>query len=190
MVKKRKKNQGRRAIPSARSPLHLIVRTRPGDPCKGLLSVDGRVYPCALGRLGVVTIKREGDGGTPRGSFRLLWGYVRQDRVLRRASGLPLYGISPHDGWCDAVGDRNYNRPVRLPYGASHERLMRDDGLYDVVIVVDHNISCRLTRGGSAIFFHIARSDFSATEGCVAVTPHVMRLLLPKLSRNARLIVL
>ncbi|MEM1040768.1 MAG: L,D-transpeptidase family protein [Pseudomonadota bacterium] len=166
------------------------MRARPGDPFKGLLSVDGRVYPCALGRSGVVTIKREGDGGTPRGSFRLLWGYVRKDRVSRPVSGLSLYGTSPYDGWCDAVGDRNYNRPVKVPYRASHETLMRDDGLYDVVIVMDHNVSRRLKRGGSAIFFHIARPDFEPTEGCVAVAPHVMRLLLPKLSRNTRLTVL
>lgn len=190
MVKKRKKNQGKRSITPSRTPRHLIVRARPGDPRKGLLSVDGRAYPCALGRSGVVCIKREGDGGTPRGSFGLLWGYVRKDRVFRSVSGLPLYGMSPHDGWCDAVGDRNYNRRVRLPYGASHETLMRDDGLYDVVVVMDHNISRRLTRGGSAIFFHIARPDLAPTEGCVAVAPHVMRLLLPKLSRRVRLTVL
>ena len=32
--------------------------------------------------------------------------------------------------------DRNYNRPVRLPYPASHEALYRDDALYDLLVVL------------------------------------------------------
>lgn len=137
--------------------------------------------PCALGRSGMVSVKREGDGGTPIGTFRLLYGYFRADRGALPSSRLPMSPIGGHDGWCDAVGDRNYNRPVQLPYPESHERMRRDDRLYDVVIVMDHNITSRMSLGGSAIFFHIAKPDYPPTEGCVAISPADMRWLLPRI---------
>src|ERR687897_745864 len=93
--------------------------------------------------------------------------------------------ISPTRGWCEVPNDRNYNRPVAIPYGASHERMLRDDRLYDACIVLDWNISPRRRGRGSAIFFHLARPGFTPTEGCVAVTLATMRRLLPKLSRQS-----
>jgi L,D-peptidoglycan transpeptidase YkuD (ErfK/YbiS/YcfS/YnhG family) len=85
-------------------------------------------------------------------------------------------------GWCEVPDDRNYNRPVRIPYGASHERMKRDDRLYDACVVLDWNISTRRRGRGSAIFFHLAREGFTPTQGCVAVTARTMARLLPHLS--------
>ena len=85
-------------------------------------------------------------------------------------------------GWCEVPDDRNYNRPVKIPYGASHERMKRDDRLYDACIVLDWNIRPRRRGRGSAIFFHLARPGFTPTQGCVAVTAKVMARLLPHLS--------
>ena len=65
-----------------------------------------------------------------------------------------------------------------MPFAASHERIMRDDRLYDAALVLDWNITSRRRHRGSAIFFHIAREGFLPTEGCIAVTPSVMRRLL------------
>lgn len=132
---------------------------------------------CAIGRGGFVSVKREGDGGTPVGRMRLLSAWLRKDRVAVRALHLPTSIITAKDGWCDAVGDRNYNRPVRLPYPKSHEVMMREDRLYDTVIVMDHNITRRMRRGGSAIFFHIAKTNYPPTEGCVAIAPQDMAWL-------------
>jgi len=182
MAKKIKKFQGRK--------LTLSVRRRPGCSHQGLMNVDGQVFACALGRSGVVSVKREGDGGTPRGRFRLLWGYGRHSIAQMRKNRLPLHPITLENGWCDAVGDRNYNRPVSLPYPASHEVMQREDRLYDVVIVMDYNITRRMSRGGSAIFFHIAKEGFSPTEGCVAVSPLVMERLLKRLNRYSTIAVL
>ncbi len=160
----------------------LIVRQRPGKPAQGLLTWRGRTFPCALGRGGIRAIKREGDGATPLGRMRLLYGWFRSGTLETRRSGLALRRIAPADGWCDAAGDRNYNRPVTLPYPASCETMMRKDRLYDCCIVLDYNIAPRRRGMGSAIFFHIARPGFLPTEGCVAVEPQVMKLLLPHLS--------
>ena len=80
--------------------------------------------------------------------------------------------------------DRNYNRPVTIPYAASHETMRRQDRLYDFCIVLDWNIRPRRRGRGSAIFFHLARPGFTPTQGCVAVTLATMRRLLPHLSTD------
>lgn len=108
----------------------------------------------------------------------------------RIASGLPTRAISPDDGWCDAPGDRNYNRAVKLPYGASHENMYRSDNLYDYCLLLDQNYSRRARGRGSAIFFHLATADLGPTEGCVAIRPNDMRWLLPKIGTHTVLEIL
>jgi L,D-peptidoglycan transpeptidase YkuD (ErfK/YbiS/YcfS/YnhG family) len=128
-----------------------------------------RQFRCAIGEAGIRQDKREGDGATPAGVFtlrRILW---RPDRLTRPASGLPAERIDPADGWCDDPADPLYNRPVRLPHAASHERLWRNDGLYDVIVVLGHNDDPVVPGLGSAIFLHVAGADFRPTAGCVAL---------------------
>lgn len=169
--------------------IKLVVRARPGHPTQGILQFGQMRFPCALGRGGIKALKREGDGATPLATMRLLHGFYRKGRADTAKSPLPFRYSRASDGWCDAPGDRNYNRPVRLPYGASCETLQRSDRLYDCVIVLDYNISPRLRGRGSAIFFHIAREGFLPTEGCIAVTPQVMARLLPYLNSRTVLVV-
>jgi L,D-peptidoglycan transpeptidase YkuD (ErfK/YbiS/YcfS/YnhG family) len=161
---------------------HIVVRPKPGNRSQGLLSINGRVRVCALGRGGIRAIKREGDGGTPLARMRLLACYVRADHVVNRQTLLPQERISAKLGWCEVPFDRNYNRPVSLPYPVSHETMRRKDSLYDIVIVMDWNIRPRKRNGGSAIFFHVARPGLTPTEGCVALPGDVMRRLLSGLS--------
>lgn len=167
----------------------LTVRAKPGDRSKGLLNAGGIVFPCALGRGGISSLKREGDGATPIGRMRILSGYFRKDHFSPKNTQLAMTPIDPTLGWCEVPDDRNYNRPVRLPYAASHEHMLRDDRLYDVCIVLDWNISPRRRGRGSAIFFHLARPGFSPTQGCVAVTAKVMARLLRHLSERTVLTV-
>ena len=77
--------------------------------------------------------------------------------------------LTPQDGWCDAPDHPLYNRPVRLPFGASHENLWRDDHVYDLIVELAHNDDPVVPNFGSAIFFHLAHDDFRTTQGCVAV---------------------
>lgn len=168
---------------------NIVVRPKPGNRSKGLMHVGGTVFPCALGRGGITANKREGDGGTPLAAMRILGGYFRRDHFPPRGSRLKMSPITSDLGWCEVPADRNYNRPVKMPYGASHERMLRDDRLYDACLVLDWNIRPRLRGRGSAIFFHLARPDFTPTAGCVAVTHAVMRRLLPLLSRHTVLTV-
>jgi L,D-peptidoglycan transpeptidase YkuD (ErfK/YbiS/YcfS/YnhG family) len=167
--------------------LHLRVISRSAR--EGTLECGHFRGRCALGRSGVTAIKREGDGATPAGRWRLVEVRWRSDRVPRPRTALPVHAIGPQDGWCDAPGDRNYNRPVRHPYPASAERLWREDHLYDVVVVLAYNLRPRAHGRGSAIFMHLARPGYSPTEGCIALGVVDMRRLLAGLSASARLVV-
>jgi L,D-peptidoglycan transpeptidase YkuD (ErfK/YbiS/YcfS/YnhG family) len=93
----------------------------------------------------------------------------RPDRLQAPETGLPVRAIDPFDGWCDDPGDTRYNQLVRLPCDGGHERLWRDDGLYDLLAVIGYNDEPIEAGLGSAIFLHVARPDYGATEGCVAL---------------------
>jgi L,D-peptidoglycan transpeptidase YkuD (ErfK/YbiS/YcfS/YnhG family) len=145
--------------------------------------------PCALGRSGVKAMKREGDGATPRGRFPLRAVYYRPHLGTMPGTILQRLALRPNAGWCDSPADRNYNRAVSLPYRQSAERLWREDGIYDVVVVLGYNDVPRVKNRGSAIFMHLARSGFPPTEGCVALRPADLRRLLRVVPRRAEVVI-
>lgn len=159
------------------------------DPRRGTLLAGNLHFRVALGRNGVVSDKREGDGGTPRGRLPLRRLWYRADKVGRPSTALPVRAIRPGDLWCDAPGDRNYNRPVRAPYKASHEKMWRADDLYDYVIELGWNDAPRRAGRGSAIFMHLARDGFMPTEGCIAFRRSDLVRLLPFLGPETVLVV-
>ncbi|WP_203291077.1 L,D-transpeptidase family protein [Maricaulis parjimensis] len=140
---------------------------------KGQMALGARTVRAALGKEGITdaSAKREGDGATPLGRYPLRRVYYRADRVARPETALPVRQIRKDDGWCDAPDDAAYNRPVRLPYKASHEELWREDGLYDLILVLGHNDDPPVPGLGSAIFLHCKRGDYEPTQGCVALDP-------------------
>jgi L,D-peptidoglycan transpeptidase YkuD (ErfK/YbiS/YcfS/YnhG family) len=156
----------------------IAVRWSPLDARRGLLRLEHLAIQTALGRSGIGSGKREGDGKTPRAAMRLLYGFYRADRIMRPATRLPLIALKPGMLWCDAPDHPAYNRLVNAPFPASHETLMREDHLYDVCLVMDWNVRSRRRGGGSAIFLHLARPGYRPTEGCVAVSLKDMRKLL------------
>jgi L,D-peptidoglycan transpeptidase YkuD (ErfK/YbiS/YcfS/YnhG family) len=163
--------------PRLRPQTALVMSLSPAA-ARGVVKLGGLTFPCALGRSGRTTRKREGDGATPAGRWRLLGVLYRPDRGRRPATRLPAWRLMPHDGWCDAPADRNYNRPVEHPYPASAERLWRADGLYDVIVVLSHNVRPRVRGTGSAVFMHVARPGYAPTEGCIALRKaHLLRLV-------------
>lgn len=135
----------------------------------GRLRLGDAEYQCALGPTGIVSAKHEGDGGTPGGNFPLRSVMYRPDRVSAPATMLPVRALSENDGWCDDPKHADYNRPVPLPHPASHERLWRDDHIYDVIVEVGYNDDPPVPGNGSAIFMHIAREGYTPTQGCVAL---------------------
>lgn len=163
----------------------LRVKARTPAATRGTLSLGALTLPCALGRSGRRTLKREGDGATPVGRFRLCEVLYRPDRLRRPRTGLSCRPLLRTDGWCDAVTDRNYNRLVRHPYPASAEVMWRDDHLYDVVVVLGYNRRPRVRGRGSAIFMHLARPNYAPTAGCIALSARHMRIVLERLAPGA-----
>ncbi|WP_426240425.1 L,D-transpeptidase family protein [Pararhizobium sp. DWP1-1-3] len=156
----------------------ITVRAKPGNRSRALVSFAGRTEEAAIGRSGITARKREGDGATPIAAMRLIGGYVRHDRIIRPPTALPLRFTPEKLLWCDEPRHALYNRPVGAPFTPSHEKMRREDGLYDVCLVMDWNLRSRKRYGGSAIFFHLAKPGYLPTEGCVAVSlPSMKRLL-------------
>lgn len=158
----------------------IQVVATPGDPRRGVLEADGIGGPCALGRAGTTRDKHEGDGATPLGTFRLVSVLHRPDRGPPPVTALPVTAIRPDDGWCDDPADRAYNQAVTLPYAGRHERLWREDHVYDLIVILDYNLAPVVSGKGSAIFLHLAREDYAPTEGCVAVDAQLLRRVLER----------
>ena len=137
-----------------------------------------RTFRAALGLAGISEEKREGDHATPVGAFLLREVLYRPDRMGAPATRLPARALRAEDGWCDAPDDPAYNRQVRLPYGASAERLWRSDHIYDLIVPLGYNDDPVIPGHGSAIFLHLARPDYAGTEGCVALAlPDLLQVL-------------
>ena len=167
----------------------VVLRVTSRSARRGVLECGAMRLPCALGRSGIASAKREGDGATPSGRWRLLEVRWRADRGRRPRTGLPVRRIEPRDGWCDDPTDRNYNRPVRHPYPASAELLSREDHLYDIVVVLAYNVRPRARGRGSAIFMHLARAGYAPTEGCVDLSDGDLRRLLALVGTSTQLVV-
>jgi L,D-peptidoglycan transpeptidase YkuD (ErfK/YbiS/YcfS/YnhG family) len=145
---------------------------------------------CAVGRGGIGVKQREGDGVTPAGRWPLRRVLFRADRLdASPRTILPVESIEPGDAWCDIPGDPNYNRLVRLPYATVDERLWRDDPVYDVIAIVGYNDAPVVQGKGSAIFIHVARPDYSATAGCVALARDDVLAALEQLRRGDGLVI-
>ena len=143
----------------------------------------------AIGRSGILANKREGDGGTPRGRFRLVRLWWRADRAPRPRTLLPVRRIGKHDGWSEDPKDRLYNRPIRVADGVPGDRLWRQDGLYDFIIELDHNARPRVAGRGSAVFIHVAREPFQSTAGCVALPAPRLQRLLERIGPKTRIVI-
>ena len=135
----------------------------------GKLVVGKREFRCAIGFGGVRTDKSESDGATPAGCFLVRRALYRPDRLDKPATPLLTSPIRPTDGWCDDPTASEYNCQIRTPFRARHEELWREDAIYNIVVVLGHNDQPPIPGMGSAIFLHVAKSNYAATKGCIAV---------------------
>lgn len=147
-----------------------------------LRTTDGRQLPFTIGRAGIAAPgeKREGDLKTPSGVFAMRGCYYRPDRMSAPVTGLPLVALTPQDGWCDDPAHALYNQHVTLPFDGRHEKLWREDHVYDLIIPLGYNDAPPVAGLGSAIFMHLKRPDGVGTEGCVALEREDLLALLPE----------
>jgi L,D-peptidoglycan transpeptidase YkuD (ErfK/YbiS/YcfS/YnhG family) len=133
-----------------------------------------------VGRTGISARKREGDGATPAGTYRL---------------GATAYGLDPDPGfrgryhrlvcgdwWDEDPGSATYNRFRHVgcgaspPFGGGSEALWRATTAYRELLVVEYNAHPAVPGRGSAIFLH--DDTGGPTNGCVSLPrPELLRLL-------------
>jgi L,D-peptidoglycan transpeptidase YkuD (ErfK/YbiS/YcfS/YnhG family) len=171
-------------------PTLLIVQADSIDSALGWATLGVRRWRCVVGAGGVREDKVEGDAATPAGEFPLRRIYFRNDRLVLPKVRLPARPIAEHDGWCDDPRSSSYNRLVHVPNDWSHEKMWREDGLYDLVVVVGYNDDPPEGEWGSAIFLHMARDDMGPTQGCVAFARGDLMELVTLLDSQTRLHVL
>ncbi len=158
-----------------------LVLTRQG------LRFRGRSLACTIGRGGVSSNKAEGDGATPAGEHRIVGCLYRPDRGKRPVSwAVP---ITRGDLWSDDPADPDYNTMVRAPHSFGHERLVRADPLYDLILITDWNWPYAVPGRGSAIFLHAWRRPGHPTEGCIALAPADLLWIIKNLRTGDQLIV-
>jgi L,D-peptidoglycan transpeptidase YkuD (ErfK/YbiS/YcfS/YnhG family) len=147
------------------------------------------LFPCLLGKSGRRYNKREGDGASPKGQWKLEKLYYRPDQVSRPRASLITKATTRKDGWCDAKSHALYNRHVALPFRSSYETLWRTDKAYDLVVTTNHNQRPRIKGFGSAIFLHVANKGATGTEGCIALSEKHLRLVLQRCQPKTYLVI-
>jgi L,D-peptidoglycan transpeptidase YkuD (ErfK/YbiS/YcfS/YnhG family) len=154
-----------------------------------VLKIGSTTFPCLLGKAGRRFAKREGDGASPIGKWKLEQLYYRPDKMAKPRTALRCKPMKPTDGWCDAKFTGAYNRHVSLPYKGSHEDLWRKDSAYDVMVTTNHNQRPRIQNRGSAIFLHIINQGAKGTEGCIALSEKHLRNVLGRCSKHTYLMI-
>lgn len=141
-------------------------------------------FRCSLGKNSVGEKKFEGDNVTPTGIYKLVNVFFRKDRIAKIKTKMIFNEIKKNMGWCDDPKSRKYNKLIKLPSKFSHEKLFREDHLYDLIIVINYNMNPIIKNKGSAIFIHLATRNYSPTSGCIGLKKKNMIELLKKLKKN------
>lgn len=180
---------------------HATLQRFERPSCDGAWRAVGAPMPALLGRHGLAwgvglrpapptgPRKREGDGRSPAGLFRLsrTFGDAAAADFLDNPRGLPFIRIRAATEAVDDPASPAYNRIVERPAaGASWRSAERMDiPEYRVGVVVDHNAAARPGLG-SCIFIHIQSGVDVPTSGCTALRLDDMRTLAGWLRRDAR----
>lgn len=156
----------------------LTLHTKRNGVWTETLSCSARV-----GRNGITSSKREGDGKTPSGiySFGQAFGVAGNPVTSRR-----WLQVNNNHYWVDDVNSSYYNKLVDASQTgiqwSSAEHLISYPTAYRYAIAINYNTAC--TRGaGSAIFLHC--STGGSTAGCVSVSQSNMIRILQLLQGDA-----
>ena len=144
-------------------------------------------FRCALGKAGIQKKFKEGDKITPKGTYKILSIYFREDRIKKIKCSIRKIKITKQMGWCDDSKSKHYNKQIKLPSKLSHETLYRKDNIYDIVCVINYNINPTLKERGSAIFLHVARNKYQKTSGCIALKKNHLKKLLTLIKKNTKI---
>ena len=151
---------------------------------KNYLTYNNYRVKCAIGKRGIGRKIKEGDLITPKGEYKIKFVLYRKDRLKSLSTKLKKISIKKNMGWCDDPSSKKYNQLVYLPFDYNHEKLFIKKNIYDIVLVLNYNMSPIKKNKGSAIFIHVANKDYKKTRGCVAVK----KISLLKIIKNLKTI--
>ncbi len=154
-----------------------------------LLYFDNYKLRCAIGKRGITNNKKEGDQKTPKGTFLFKSIFYRKDKIANLKSALNRKIIKKNMGWCNDPGSKYYNKLIYFPFKESAEKLWLANRVYDVIVVINYNLKPVIKNKGSAIFLHIAKKNYSPTEGCIAINKKDMLFLITKINNKTKLII-
>lgn len=151
----------------------MIIVKAPGN-----LKYKSLEFRCSIGKSGIKKKIKEGDNITPKGIFKILKIYYRSDRIKKFSTDIKIIKIKKNMGWCDDPKSSLYNKEIKLPFNYSHEKLYRNDHLYDIVMPINYNMNPTVKNKGSAIFLHLAKKNYTPTKGCVGLRKvHLLKIL-------------
>jgi len=156
----------------------------------GYLKYKNYKFRCAIGKAGVGKKKFEGDGVTPKGTYKIIQIYYRKDRIKKIKSKMKIVEINKNMGWCDDSKSKKYNQLIKLPSKYGYEKFYRADNLYDLILVLNYNIKPIIKNKGSAIFIHLAKRNYSATKGCIGLSKRNLLKILSIINKNTKIKIL
>ncbi|MEN8146053.1 MAG: L,D-transpeptidase family protein [Campylobacterota bacterium] len=113
-------------------------------------------------------VKREGDGRAPAGIFLISKAFGYAPAIETK---MPYVQADKELICVDDSQSKDYNKIIDKNSSddpKSFEWMRRDDDLYKVGLVVEHNTKAK-KGAGSCIFFHIRKSEDAPTAGCSAM---------------------
>lgn len=183
----------------------ILVTAPHADSVEAALSYGNKTYPCVIGKGGTKPAyeKSEGDGATPLGSYKILRGFYRADRIEKpQTAGLEMIAIEKDMGWDDDINSLYYNQWIKTNYPlGKDESFWREDARYNIILVLDHNgawpFESERPQGihaqkgkGSAIFIHVWGKDQQGnrlpTAGCVALQQSDLLEILMQLQSDQK----
>ena len=153
----------------------------------GYLKYKNLKFRCALGKGGVKKKIIEGDNITPKGTFKIIKIYYRPDKIRKIKTLIKKIKIKKNMGWCDDPNSDFYNKQIKLPTKLSHEKLYRNDNLYDLIAVLNYNTNPIIKNKGSAIFMHIGKDSYQKTKGCIALKREHLIMIISKIKKNTKI---
>jgi len=153
----------------------------------GYLEYKNLKFRCALGKAGIKRKGKEGDNITPKGIFKITKIYYRSDKIKNIITAVKKIKIKKNIGWCDDPNSHFYNQQISLPNKFGHEKLYRNDSLYDLILVLNYNVNPIIKNKGSAIFIHIAKKNYKKTKGCIALKRANLIQLVSQIKKNTKI---
>jgi D-alanyl-D-alanine dipeptidase len=157
---------------------------------------DGEAWPAVVGEHGLVRVedKREGDGRSPAGAFRLRHAYGDAPAAPAGAR-LPYTPLDPSWECVDDPMSAHYarvldRRTVANPDWRSSEQMHRDDEFYRLMIDTEFNTAPNVPAHGSCIFLHVWGGPGSTTQGCTAMAEPALAHLISALEPDASYVLL